>query len=503
MEFSTCANWGQTAAGVAGSILGSLGYLGTRPLTQQFDLCQWYRFQKPGHYAVVATSTEVSRVKGADEGGGKEPLTLESNPVELDILPADPAWVADELSNIEQALNSAKVAGERELALQRLALLDTPASVQMLVQLYLANSKAGEEWVFDPALHKSSHIDVIIPMLMATLSDPEAHIPSTLPELLADLQTRKELGIMPAYPNDAASQQKRIEESERRLKVHEEYFAQANALLAASVERRSGPARAAAIYQVWYDATQLNATKPLAADVLSRLESNVFAVADDLDHSQQVQFVVLAWQTMPHEQLLPMIRKLAKDSLTHPASYDAHEAFQLWCEGWPEECRQAIIQDVIKSNARTEMNVVLLLPEAEHPELDKMIEARLEDPATLQDWVQSQRTAAVILRAGSRNVAPAVDSFLDQMAKTRGCAGETRGNLLGYLFRVAPEDGRKRLTAELEEKNDSCGAEVLRTLHSAPFRRPHSYCHQDSGFPQPWRRGVSGALPWRPRTGYG
>jgi hypothetical protein len=112
------------------------------------------------------------------------------------------------------------------------------------------------------------------------------------------------------------------------------------------------------------------------------------------------------------------------------------------------------------------MNVVLLLPEAEHPELDKMIEAQLKDPATLRDWVQSQRTAAVILRAGSRNIASAVDSFLDQMAKTRGCAGETRGNLIGYLFRVAPEDGRKRLTAELEEKNDSCGAEVLRTLHS-------------------------------------
>jgi hypothetical protein len=291
------------------------------------------RSWQPCIIAVVATSTEVSRVKGADEGGGKEPLTLESNSVELDILPADPAWVADELSNIEQALNSAKVADERELALQRLALLDTPASVQMLVQLYLANSKAGEEWVFDPALHKSSHIDVIIPMLMATLSDPEAHIPSTLPELLADLQTRKELGARRAYPSDPASQQKWTEESERRLKVHEEYFAQANALLAASIERRSGPERATAIYQVWYDATQLNARKPSAADALSRLESNVLAVADDLDHSQQVQFVVLAWQTMPHEQLLPMIRKLAKDSLTHPASYDAHEAFQLWCEG--------------------------------------------------------------------------------------------------------------------------------------------------------------------------
>jgi hypothetical protein len=96
-----------------------------------------------------------------------------------------------------------------------------------------------------------------------------------------------------------------------------------------------------------------------------------------------------------------------------------------------------------------------------------MLEAQLKDPATVHDWGQSQRTAAVILRPGSGNIVSAVDSFLDQMAKTQGCAGETRGDLLGYLFRAAPDDARKRLTTELQDKGDSCGSEVLRTLHAA------------------------------------
>ena len=95
-----------------------------------------------------------------------------------------------------------------------------------------------------------------------------------------------------------------------------------------------------------------------------------------------------------------------------------------------------------------------------------MLDTQLKDPATLQDWGQSQRTAAVVLRAGSRNIASAVDSFLDQLATTHGCAGETQGDLLGYLFRVAPEDARKRLSAELLDNSNSCGTEVLRTLHS-------------------------------------
>ncbi len=453
--------------GWAGSILSGTGYVGPQPVTQQMDLSQWYRFQRPGHYSVMVTSNEVSRMKSAEEGGGKESLALESNAVDFDILPADPAWVAEQLGNIEQELRTAGNAGERGLALRRLARLDTPASVQKLIQLYLANTDGGGDWIFDSGLRDSSQIDVIIPLLESTLSDPVGRVPSGLPDMLAALQTRKELGVMPAYPSDPTEQPKWTEELKGRSKVHDKYFAQANALLVASIERRSGSQRATAIYQVWNDANQLNLTKPLAPEVLSRLQSNVLAVADDLDHAQQAQFVILAWQTMPHEQLLPLIRMLAKDSVTHHAGYNNHEAFQLWCEERAEECSAAILQNVLETNAKTDKNVILLMPEAEHPELDKMLETQLKDPATFQDWAQSQRTAAVILRAGSRNIAPAVDTFLDQPTGTPGGDGVTRGELFGYLFRVAPEDGGKRLSAELQARNDSCGSEVLRTLHQA------------------------------------
>jgi hypothetical protein len=407
-------------------------------------------------------------VKGAEEGGGQEHLTLESNPVDFDILPADPAWAAEELSNIEQAINKAGDTGERGSALRRLALLDTPASVQMLTQLYLATSDGAEDWMFDSGLRDSSQTDIIIPLLETALSDPAANIPSGLPEMLAHLQTRKELGVMPAYPNDPAKQQKWTEELKARSEVHDKYLAQANALLMASIERRSGPQRATAIYQVWYDADELNATKPLPPEVLSRLQSNVLAVANDLNHTQQVQFVILAWQSMPREQLLPLIRTLAK-SCTLAAGNENHEVFQLWCEGWPEECNAAILQDVLESNAKMDKDVILLMSEAEHPELDNMLVTKLRDPAMLQDFFQSQRTSAVIVRAGSRNIASAVDSYLDQLTAKGRCDGETQGDLLGYLFRVAPEDGGKRLSAELQDKNDSCGSQVLRTLH---FVRP-------------------------------
>lgn len=451
--------------GFAGDVLGSEVYVGAQPNTQQLDLSEWYRFQKPGHYWVTFASTEVSRVKSAEEGGGFEHLTLESNPVEFDILPADPAWVAAQMSSIAQELNTATDPGQRGEAVRRLGLLDTPESVQALVRLCVASAKAGESWIYDSPLRDSSQADVIIPLLLATLSDPTIETPEDLPGLLADLQTRKQLGIRAAYPNDQAGQQKAKDDWEARSKVRDNYLAQDNALLAASIARRSGAERAAAIYQVWFDFTQLNAATAQAPETLARLQSNVLAVANDLDRDRQVQFLILAWKTMPHEQLLPMVRQLAVDSLNRPPGYDNHDAIRLWCEGSPADCNAAILQNVIDTNAKTDRNIILMMPEGEHPELDELLETQLKGLLIYSNWNQLQRTAAVALRAGSRDLVPAVDAFLDRCGGSSGCPEGVQGDLIGYLFRVAPEDAGKRLAAALQDTNNSSGTQMLRTLH--------------------------------------
>jgi hypothetical protein len=271
-----------------------------------------------------------------------------------------------------------------------------------------------------------------------------------------------------AYPDDPPKQQEWTENSKERSEVFAKYFAQANLLLIASIARRTGRPRATAIYQAWSDAEFQNPTTSSPPEALSQLRLNVLAVENDLDSAQQLQFVVLAWQTMPHEQLLPMIRKLAKDSNTHGDTYSNYEAFKLWCEGWPDDCNAAIISDVLESGVKTEKNIILLMSEAEHPKLDKLLVTQLRDPAMLQDSAQSQRIAALILRAGSRRMASSVDTLLDQFSGKPGCAGEIQGYLLGYLFRLATEDAGKRLAAELHN-NGICGYEVLRTLGVARY----------------------------------
>jgi hypothetical protein len=134
--------WG----GWGGSFIGSgPQYLGPQPITSHAELTNWFHFQKSGHYSLTVTSTAVSRTKTAEEGGGQETLTLESNTVEFDILPHDPVWESEELHAILEALENAKYPGDQYIALHRLALLDTPDSARKLVELYLTTSPSSPE----------------------------------------------------------------------------------------------------------------------------------------------------------------------------------------------------------------------------------------------------------------------------------------------------------------------------------------------------------------------
>jgi hypothetical protein len=454
--------------GFAGSILSSTGFLGSQPVTQRLDLGDWYRFQKPGHYAVTVQSSEVSRAKGGEEGGGRESLSLESNPLEFNIV-ADPAWSMSEVAEIERVLKN-KEDPERYRALHRLILLDTPPSVRKLVQLYLSKADVTDNsgGVVYRGLRESSQIDVIIPLLEAALSDPMVEPREGMTDLLGGLQVRKELGVLPPRPQDPAGQTEWKDRYEARTKVFQEYLAKANARVVQSIERRTGPERAAAIYQAWFTAERQNASKPDGSEILSRLRSEVLSTALELGPGERVQVLYSMWPSEPHGQLRPIVLSLA-ESRRKEDSFYLDEGYKFWCEGWPQECSRAILSDAIHPGTPTSKNAVFVMAESEHPELDEILNARLKDPGMIQDSWESQRAAAIILRAGSRKLRPAVDEFLDKyVAQPRyGC--EIEGYLIGYLFRTAVGDATKRFLEETGGGEHPCASQLLRTLDTVRY----------------------------------
>jgi hypothetical protein len=100
------------------------------------------------------------------------------------------------------------------------------------------------------------------------------------------------------------------------------------------------------------------------------------------------------------------------------------------------------------------MNVILLLAEEEHPELENA-PGKPKDPATLQDGGQSQPTAAKILRAGSRNRASGRFRSWTRSRRRTDTLARPGAIFSDVCFRVAPEDAGKRLGAELQAQPGS------------------------------------------------
>jgi hypothetical protein len=453
--------------GFGGSILGGgPEFLSEKPITENLNLSFWYRFETPGRYSVVVSSGVVWQIKTSEEGGGRENLALESNPVEFEILPPDPAWQSAEFSNITQALDAAKYPGDRYVAIHRLSALDSPAAVNKLVDLFLLSSPDYSEGSFTyTALRESSRSDLIIPRLQAALTNPMSGVAPQLPELLATLQTQAELGIPHMSAMDPAQEAEREQQLKDRLKTRDKYLTQANAQLLTSIQLRSGPQRAQAIFQAWTDAQILNMTSPQSPASLSQLQQQVFDVERELTPGQRLQLVTSAWQTMPHEQLLPIIRTLTNG--TGPeAAFFVHSAFELWCKDWPAECHAEILRRAGESDPLINQHVIYMLPEAEHPELDNFLLEKLAAPPGHTPFAP---VSALILRAGSKNLLPSIEKALDHLDPVWKFDCEPQAHLLGYLFRFAPKDAASRLTTIMQSPADPCGNQLLRFLNQSRY----------------------------------
>jgi len=433
--------------GTAVSSLFGIGNLDPQhPITQKADLTDWYRFAKAGQYELRVSSPQViSRIKSTEEGGGLESIALESNAVEFDVLARDAAWEAQELASALQDLDFGAHAHAQ--ALHRLFLLDTPGSIRKLVSLFL-DGDPNESY---SGLEESAHPEVIVPLLEAALDDPQRRSPSNLMDLLAGLQVRRELGPRTAG-EDFAKRDKRLQE----------YMAQDTAKLLASLRQRSGPERSVALFQAWQLAERTNNLPDETPAALVQLRKEVLANASELPLSDLTSFVTQMWnqKSMSREQLLPLLRYLAL-SVSHIPKDLAFslqsEVYPLWCEETPRECNDAILAEAAKPDSSLLRDTILLLKESEHPELDALLNERLAAASTLRDAQGLQKTAALVLRAGSRNLRPAVIEALAQFTAKRRTDCETQSSLVNYLVRFAPKDAAKYLTAAFQDKECYCG----------------------------------------------
>jgi hypothetical protein len=96
------------------------------PVTIHRPLTDWLRFDQPGHYKVFLRTLRVSEASEAPSKPSRA-FALDTNPVEFDIVPADPAWQDQELKEI---------ASQTPLDWTRLRALSNADAARFLAQQY-------------------------------------------------------------------------------------------------------------------------------------------------------------------------------------------------------------------------------------------------------------------------------------------------------------------------------------------------------------------------------
>lgn len=98
---------------ISGSWLHGLPHPISESITRHVDLNDWIRFLKPGHY-VLTTVTSGFSLLGETISPDNRRLSIKSNQVEFDIIPADQAWAASELADIIGVLDSSAATLEQK-----------------------------------------------------------------------------------------------------------------------------------------------------------------------------------------------------------------------------------------------------------------------------------------------------------------------------------------------------------------------------------------------------
>ena len=316
------------------------------PTILQTDLNEWVRFVKPGVYRISARSSRVSL--GSEPGSSlspRHPLTLDSNEIQVSLLPAESKWAANELDDITKSLDStASTDDEKSIAAARLRYLNTKSSVVKLIRELPETTDEPCHWELVEGLIESSWRKEAIALLRQSLNWPEERVSWDAVDLLTKLtlleryQYRK-LDYEAGSPEQVKTLQAAIKERRDRYPlVRDRYTAE----LKASLPTKRGRARRDALFAVWKD--QESDSREFSAERLALMRHEIVSIASELSPGQQSWLISNYWQNLPdHQSLLPLVKRIALSNESSPMTFKTRNlraaAMQRWCEMDAEGCR--------------------------------------------------------------------------------------------------------------------------------------------------------------------
>lgn len=416
-----------SSGGIAGSCISGWHPVDGTPLVIRVTLNDRIRFNRPGTYTLVVSSTRLQRYSA------RTAPVLTSAPFELTIGPMDDGWAMAEVARASGLIDGGNGSDVSQGA-AILRYLGTEAAALALIDRYDAIARVSSDHLVKGVI-SSAHRDLIIQRMEARVDEGEGLDASFLTTL-----TR--LRVLRDLPLTAADHDRRREQT---TKVQAEYDAR------------------------WRAAT---ARIPVSAVTLGaelvRLQTNPSAelrrqIAADLEqHSAEAVEAFLAlpphtqagllqsadiWADLDRSWMLPALRQLYaawRGSATQNDTSGLGDVALRRLYGMaPDEGRQLIVQEIQTGAHRIRYDALAILPDAQLSALDSALQGRYSSaPAIgLEALVEQGTTAWLMARYASANLRPFVTERL--AGPLPGCIVEA--GLIAYLLKHEPVAALQRL----------------------------------------------------------
>jgi len=397
---------------------GSFG-MGTPPKVV-LHLNEWFSFRQPGKYTVHVLTRRVHR--RADQTLG-EPVPVETNPVEIEIVEPPKGWAAQTLADARAILESIQPGRYDYKGLQAsrtVKYLRTPEAARAMAVL-AARTNHGQ---LIEALWTSPHRALVIEEMEKLLTAPDVPIYNHWLMTLAELAASVEL---PPRPDETTM-------TPGRLGVYQARFTRYQASLLAALPRKTSEARTISAM------TLFHLRAPIPAETLREI---LLATPDSTAINQYGLFADL-WPVIASPEIGPFVERAAFPAPGARQDLMRTAAIRRLVEIDPATARRRILEEIRAVPEQSPLYQSFYLPDRELPELDEAFVELLKRPNA--PWL-------LIARYGTRTILPAVLEALD---RDQGpCVREP----LFYLFRVDPEEARRRYAVLTEPRADGieCG----------------------------------------------
>lgn len=414
-------------------------FLKSKPIELSLDLNQWVRFDQPGVYRVQILSR---RVRDRSNPIGS-PVTLESNPIEVRIVPATPRWQSATLKTILQRLKSGGPLAE--VAAAGLRYLATPAAIdEMTAELSEGYAFPGKQCSLGLIGLPDSMHDLAIASMDKRIDEPGYPITPLFVSTMAWLHVRP-----------GSSTFKSIDGQRYRF---ESGFWQT---VFSSVAKKKGTARTRTLQ------TLLGFGQgPKPPDVESQMRALLAACFLDLDTVSQINDLREHWDMLDSPAILPALRNLAElppKNNGYPSPYSPEDlkaaAFQRWYELDPTGARREILAEIGSATPSLSGQALTFLPAKPLPQFEHLwAEAFLKTT----DQQQERRLGSLLVRFGTGAAVLQMIAKLNQPSSPNSCGAHVLA--LAYLVRFSPHDARRLLKRQLATLERDCGDSMLQRI---------------------------------------